>query len=64
MNNINIDNIPFEQATFKLNDTTDTIDDSDDDHDNDPDWIKTPLQRAKRSKVKMNIDFHQIIKFY
>lgn len=34
-----------------MNDTVETINDSDDDVGDDPDWIKTPLQRERRKKV-------------
>lgn len=40
-----------------MNDTVETINDSDDDVEDDPDWIKTPLQRERRKKVSIIVSF-------
>lgn len=47
------------QETFGLDDTV-QINDSDDDDSNDPDWIKTPLQKLSRKKVSIKFNHHRI----
>lgn len=38
----------MKQLTYELNDTVESVDEDIDDETMDPDWVKTPLIKARR----------------